>query len=50
MTPDTYYEVIGSVVNSTKLKTRHLIPMGPDLSACSVGLASELNLLTCVQI
>ncbi|KAJ7819547.1 hypothetical protein B0H14DRAFT_2372494, partial [Mycena olivaceomarginata] len=32
MAPDTYYEVIGSVVNSTKLKMRHFIPMGPDLN------------------
>ncbi|KAJ6484311.1 hypothetical protein DFH09DRAFT_864616, partial [Mycena vulgaris] len=31
MAPDTYYEVIGSVVNSTKLKVRHCIPMGTDL-------------------
>ncbi|KAJ6572707.1 hypothetical protein DFH09DRAFT_1460576 [Mycena vulgaris] len=31
MAPDTYYKVIGSVVNSTKLKMRHCIPMGTDL-------------------
>ncbi|KAF7334459.1 hypothetical protein MVEN_02275400 [Mycena venus] len=31
MAPDTYYEVIGSVVNSTTLKMRHCIPMGTNL-------------------
>ncbi|KAJ7266909.1 replication factor A protein 3 [Mycena haematopus] len=31
MAPDTYYEVIGSVINPTSIKMYHCISMGPDL-------------------
>ncbi|KAJ7738887.1 hypothetical protein B0H14DRAFT_3515929 [Mycena olivaceomarginata] len=31
MAPDTYYEVIGSVVNSTTVRMYHYVPMGPNL-------------------
>jgi hypothetical protein len=33
MAPDTYYEVIGTAMNSTTIKMYHCIPMGTDLGA-----------------
>jgi replication factor A3 len=38
MAPDTYYEVIGSVVNDTTIKMASCTPMGTNLGVCAPSL------------